>query len=165
MQCKYCGKDLEQIPGKKAKEYCNGSHRQMAFKKRKKVEMPVQKVEAPGGELLEELRAQNAALHKYIRDKDVEIDDLSAQLARLRLHLDVEKRFLQDKKEKRSFKAFLKKQPATPLISRIVADPLFLARDTRLHYENRLHYHLKCSEEELQEFVTLWKLMLLESPV
>lgn len=161
MECKYCGKEVEQIPGKKAKEYCNGSHRQMAFKKRKKAEMPVQKVEAPGGEL-EEMRAQMAALHKYVRDKDIEIDDLSAQLARLRLHLDIEKRFLTDK-TKHSFRAFLKKQPATPLISRIVADPLFKPIDTRVHYESRLLSLPQVSEDTLHEFYDLWKLMLLEA--
>jgi predicted RNase H-like nuclease (RuvC/YqgF family) len=167
MQCKYCGKEVEQITGKKTREYCSDSHRQLAYIQRHKQEKSKSSHEQPQVLLaqLEDLSTQNAQLRKYIRDKDIEIDDLSSQLARLRLQLDVEKRMLQDdqNKTKRSFKAFLKKQRVTPLISRILADPLFETRDTRKHYQNRLHYRLNATEEELQEFADMWKLMLLES--
>lgn len=168
MQCKYCGKEVEQIPGKKMREYCSDSHRQLAYVRRKAQEKANSPDQAQASTYttmlaeLEDLRTQNAALRIEVADKDQEIDELAAQIATLRERLDVERRFLDDVKP-RSFKAFLRKRPATLLITRILDDPLFLDRDTRIHYQTRLHFRLSASKEELQEFTDLWKLMLLEA--
>jgi hypothetical protein len=94
-------------------------------------------------------------LRERVRDQEQEI----AQFHHL---LDVEKRFYQDTKA-HTFPAWLKKQPSSPVAEKLLADELGPARGSRSLYEAHVR-RLHCTEDEHQDFIRLWKLMLLTRP-
>jgi len=144
MQCKYCGVELPSgTHGKR--EYCNDAHRQAFFKKEQKAKASYE---------LKQLQAKIVA-------QEALIEEQTATIARLRDLLDVERRYLADINNRRGFKSFLKKQPRTPFIEKILAEQLVLPYDTRRHYEYNLRVLLHATDEEKEEFTRLWKLMLL----
>ena len=102
---------------------------------------------------LEQLRAQ-------VRDQAQEIEELTSQITTLRERLDVERRYLSDITP-RHFKGWLKKQPTSPLVTQMFADPLFPPRGPRSLYEAHIRAHYGPVERD--DFVWLWKLMLLQS--
>lgn len=108
--------------------------------------------------------AELADLRAKMADQAQRIEEQTRDISRLYNLLNVEKRYIQERGTKqRGFKTFLKAQPKTPFIEKFLADQFAMPRDTRAHYEYRLGL-LHCTEEELQEFVDLWKLMLLQQP-
>jgi len=110
---------------------------------------------------VEELRTKITDMEITIADQAQEIDELTSQITALRSRLDVERRYLSDITPYH-FKSWLKKQAPSPFVSRMVADPLFPAHGPRSLYEAHVR-RLHCSEEEHDDFVRLWKLMLLQA--
>jgi hypothetical protein len=133
------------------RKFCSDACKVAYFRQRHKEDQP----EAETGKV--------EALQVRVRILEQTIDDQAKEIARLAEKLNVEKRFLQERStQKYGFRAFIKKQPVTPLIEKLLADPFTMPRDTRAHYEYRLPL-LHCTEEEQQEFTDLWKLMMLLS--
>lgn len=158
MQCLYCGADVPQQAGKRKREYCNNVCKQQAYRKRQHgqsiqqselVILPVQAVQVvQDTEELVRLRAL--------------VEEQASEISRLYRALDVERRYLADVRQY-SLKAVLKAiQVKTPLIEKLLSEKFLKPRDTRVHYEYHLK-RLKYSDEELDEFRRLWKLMLLDS--
>lgn len=118
-------------------------------------------------EMLSELIDLREKVHdqeKTIVELGIEKAEMASELSRLYHRLDVERRFLDDK-EKLPFKSWLKKQDS-PLKEKLCSDEYYaqlLPKGTRRHYEYRMRVHWHCTEEELQEFARLWKLLLLQS--
>ena len=95
---------------------------------------------------------------QQLADSQFQIAELEQTVSKLRNLLDIERRYYEPTIY--AFKTWLKKQPQTELGSRILADELIRPRGKRTDYE----YHLrlrKYSQEDMQEFTDLWKLMLL----
>jgi hypothetical protein len=147
MNCKYCGLELP-AGSNPRREFCNDAHKQAYWRQQQKQDQDAA------------LLAELESLRAKVADQANEIEELTSQITDLRERLDIERRYLSDIKP-HTFKAWLKKQPTSPLISRMFADPLFPARGPRSFYAEyvRLHY----SAEELEDFTRLWKLMLLQS--
>jgi len=113
---------------------------------------------------LVELRQRVHDQEKTLTRLETEKTEMVSELSRLYHRLDVERRFLEDK-EKLPFKSFLKKQ-GSPLKEKLCSDEYFaqlLPKEKRRHYEYRLRVHWHCTEEELQEFARLWRILLLQS--
>jgi hypothetical protein len=147
--CKQCGAELT---GRADQQFCDNKNRcKMAYWRAQQKR-----------DQAEALDAELKALRAKVRDQAQTIEDQGKEIARLADRLNIERRYLQDK-EKHGFKAFLKRQPTTPLIERMLNDQFIMPRDTRPHYEYRLA-RLHPSEDERQEFTELWKLMLLLEP-
>ena len=89
------------------------------------------------------------------------VTDQAQEIAELRSRLDIETRYLSDTTP-HSFKSWLKKQPGSPLVRKMFADPSFPPRGSRGYYEAHLR-RLDSTDEEREDFVRLWKLMLLQS--
>jgi hypothetical protein len=150
--CKLCGAIIE--GGRTDKLFCNDAHKQRYWRQKQKEDQ-----KAAHDTELKDLRAR-------VRDLEQTVDDQAKEIAQLRDRLNVEVRYLRHEERsirKYGFRAFIKKQPATLLIEKLLADPFTMPRDTRAHYEYRLPL-LHCTEEERQEFTDLWKLMLLLQP-
>ena len=150
--CGYCGAEVPQLPGKRKKLHCNNVHKQLVYKRRKKAATPEPEPSVQ--------QTTYTAMLSELTEVHAQVDDQAKEIYRLRQLLDVEKRYLIDM-EQRGFKGFLKNlQTKTPFVEKLLADQFFRPRDTRAHYEYHLR-RLKYSDEELDEFQRLWKLMLL----
>lgn len=141
MNCKNprCGKLLP--PGlRRNRAYCNNACKQAHYRQ-------VHQASGPGeSSALEEARQR--------------IAELEEENTRLLNKLDLERRFHADH-ERRSFKAWLKKQHAISEVGqRIRSDDFIPAMGSRSLYEAYLRKQ-KYSSDELAEFEHLWKLMLL----
>ena len=79
----------------------------------------------------------------------------------LKNRLDVERRYLEDIMP-HTFKSWLKKQPSSPWRIRYLSDQLVPARGSRTLYQAHMK-RLNMSDEEMEDFIRLWKLMLLQS--
>ena len=149
MNCKYCGLSVEEKPGgHRQREYCNDAHRQAYWRAQQKQDQ--------GAALLAELEQ----LRAQVADQAQEIEELVSQITTLRECLDVERRYLSDITP-RHFKGWLKKQPTSPLVTHMFADSLFPPRGPRSLYEAHIRAHYGPVERD--DFVRLWKLMLLQS--
>ena len=149
MNCKYCGAPVEQGPGgHRQREYCNDAHRQAYWRAQQKQDQDAALV------------AELEALRAKVQEQASEIDDLACQITTLRERLDVERRYLSDITP-RHFKGWLKKQPTSPLVTQVFADPLFPPRGPRSLYEAHIRAHYGPVERD--DFVRLWKLMLSET--
>jgi hypothetical protein len=89
-----------------------------------------------------------------------ENEEQAGLIADLRNRLDIERRYLSDIKPY-TFKSWLKKQAPGPLVTQMFADPLFPPRGPRSLYEAHVRAHYGPVERD--DFVRLWKLMLLQS--
>jgi hypothetical protein len=99
------------------------------------------------------------ALSQRLEEAELEIAELEQERRRLLDKLDFERRFLADY-QPRTFKAWLKKnQKARPFAQKLLADQLVPIRGSKGIYSAWLRRN-KYTEEELLEFVDLWKLML-----
>lgn len=148
--CKYCGATIE--GGRADKQFCDDAHKQRYWRRKQKEEQDAA------------LDAELKTLRTKVADLEQRNEELTRDISRLHDRLNIEKRYLQEKSTRKyGFRAFIKKQPATPLIEKLLADPFTMPRDTRAHYEYRLPL-LHCTEEERQEFTDLWKLMMLQQP-
>jgi uncharacterized coiled-coil protein SlyX len=147
MNCKFCSQPVEEKPGgHRPREYCSGAHRQAYFRQQHQADQNVAFLAE-----LEQLRTQ-------VQEQAQEIDELSSQMTDLRERLDIERRYLSDITP-RYFKGWLKKQPTSPLVTQMLADPLFPPRGPRSLYEAHVRAHYGPVERD--DFVRLWKLMLL----
>jgi hypothetical protein len=91
-----------------------------------------------------------------------QVSDQAQEIAQLRHLLDVEKRYYEDT-QAHTFKAWLRKQPPSPVASKLLSDQLVPARGSRALYEAHMR-RLHSTDNELLEFTRLWKLMLLSRP-
>jgi hypothetical protein len=139
MNCKYCGLELP-AGSNPRREFCNDAHKQAYWRQQQKQDQD------------EALLAELEQLRTQVRDQAQEIADL-------RSRLDIEKRYLSDTKPY-YFKSWLKKQPRSSLVIKMFADPSFPPRGSRGYYEAHLR-RLYCTAEEHEDFVRLWKLLLL----
>jgi hypothetical protein len=73
----------------------------------------------------------------------------------------VERRFLEDVTPQ-PFRTFLKKQPSSPWRIRYLNDQLVPPRGSRAAYQMHAR-RLQCTDEEMEDFTRLWKLMLMQS--
>ena len=175
MNCKYCGQELPAgTHGKR--EYCSDAHRQAYFKKQHQqaqeqtvtqlkeelAELRAKVADQVQGQTFTQMLSELTELRAKVADQAQTIEEQAREISRLFDRLDVKKRYLTDTK-RRSFKGFLKTQPETPLIAKLLADQFFLPLDTRAHYEYRLRLH-HFTDEEMREFTELWELMLLLKP-
>lgn len=158
--CVYCGKDAPQQKGKRKREYCNNVCRQLAYRKRKVATLtvtlpPVDDLDAQhmaSASDLDELRAQ-------VRDQAQTIEEQAQEITQLRTRLDVERRYLENTPY--TFKSWLKQHaPSSSLTAKLHdRDALVPPKTSRAGYE--AYVRRLCTEEEHQEFVLLWKTMLL----
>jgi vacuolar-type H+-ATPase subunit I/STV1 len=169
MNCKFCEKPLpDEKTGKRPREYCNNAHRQAHYRR---LHPPIRgaKPDIVLASTLNEAQARITELEQQVAElqKDLaleqssaqeQIKELEQQAMRLHNRLDLERRYYESKQY--SFKAWLKKQPQTEFTQRILADQLFMPRDTRAHYEYYMR-RVKYSQEDMQAFADLWRLMLL----
>lgn len=88
-------------------------------------------------------------------------NELEQENSRLKKQLDFERRFLQDTKA-HTFKAWLRKQPSSPWRVRFLSDQLIPPRGSRSLYQAHMK-RLNSTDEETEDFIRLWKLMLLQS--
>lgn len=143
MNCLYCG---QAVQGRKSRKFCNDAHKQAYWRKQRRSSEAMTVTELR--QELEETRQQ--------------VVELEQEVTRLRGKLDVERWFRGDHQQ-RSFKAWLKKQPAAHIGEvgrRILSDDFLPVMGSRALYEAHLRKN-KYSRDELAEFANLWKLMLL----
>jgi hypothetical protein len=145
--CKYCGQELP-VGTHGKREFCDDAHKQKYYRQQHQQDQT------------EALLAEVAQLRTQVKDQAFAIEELGKEVTRLRSLLDIERAYLADTK-RRGFKAWIKKQPSSAFIQKLLADSLLPVQDTRSHYEYRLRYLLHCTDDELLEFTQLWKLMLL----
>jgi hypothetical protein len=146
------------------RKFCSDACRQAYFRQQQKQD------QAHGHtftEMLSELVELREKVHnqeKTIAELGIEKAELTSEVSRLYHRLNVEQRFVEDK-EKLPFKVWLKKQ-ASPLKEKLCTDEYYSqlrSRETRRYYDYRLRVHWHCTEEEMEEFARLWKLLLLQS--
>jgi hypothetical protein len=150
MNCKFCGAPLPaEAHGKR--EYCNNAHKQAHYRQQLQQE---QREKA-------ELVAEIDRLKEKVADQEEEIAQHREVIRDLKYQLNLEWRYLMDM-QARGFIAFLKKQPPTPFIEKILANRFFVfhSQASRATYEGML-YRMNCTREEHEEFKTLWKLLML----
>ena len=145
MNCKYCDQELP-AESNPRRAFCNDAHKQAYWRQQHQQDQG------------EALFAEVEQLRTKVSDQAQEIEAQAREIAQWRARLDIEKRYLEDTKP-RTFRSWLRKQPASPLREKLLEDSLTPARGTRAHYE--AHVRRLCTEEEHQDFVRLWKLMLL----
>ena len=113
---------------------------------------------------IEELRLEIGQLGAHARLAQLQAEQAS-EISSLREKVNVEYRYLEEYESKKyNFKAWLKKKHlSSALIEKMLADAhLFrTAQETRKHYEYFLHVSLHCTDEEMEDFTRLWKMMLL----
>ena len=146
MKCKYCDHELP-AGSNPRREFCNDAHKQAYYRQKHQADQ--------SAALLTEL----SELRAKVADQAQTIEELEQQVTHLHSLLDIEKLLLADKK--RSFKAWLKKQPSSPFIQKLLADPNLPTMDTYNHYQYRLRVSLRGTPEEQDELTRLWKLMVL----
>jgi hypothetical protein len=157
MTCKFCGLPVEEKPGgHRQREYCNDAHRQAYWRQQHQQDQTAALLVD-----LEQLRALVRNQARTIKEQAQEIDELSSQITTLRDRLDYERRYLADITPRR-FKGWLKKQPSSPRRDRFLSDQSIELRGPRSYYEAQVK-RLHCSEEEHEDFIRLWKLMLSET--
>jgi predicted nucleic acid-binding Zn ribbon protein len=153
--CKVCGKSIDQVPGRRMREFCSDTCRQRYHRAKTK---PVEE-QADNTALVTELRVK-------VQDQAQYIEELEQENTRLKHKLNVEQLYREDlgSNKKHTFLAWLKRQPTSPLAEKILAAGLqyqLSQNDTYKYYDYRLRVLLRCSPDEMEQFVELWKLMLL----
>jgi len=147
MNCKYCEHALP-AGSNPRRAFCNDAHKQAHWRQQQQQDQN------------RALRAELSELRIQVRDQAQMIEEQAQEVTRLRSLLDIERRVLSDTSP-RGLKSWIKKQPSSPFIQKVLADKDLRTQDTYVHYRYRFRHLLHCSEEELQEFERLWKLMLL----
>jgi hypothetical protein len=152
MYCKCgCGQLVEEKPGgHRQRMFVDDAHKMKYWRQQRQAAQHTALLTE-----LEELRVK-------VTDQAQQIEEQEAEIARLHQALDIEKRYLEDTTP-RPFKAWLRKtQPSSPWRNTFLSDQLVPARGSRAMYEAHVR-RLHCSDEEHQDFVRLWKLLLLQS--
>ena len=150
MNCKFCGLPLTGAYGKR--EFCRNAHRQAYY--RHQMQSQHQQTTAQAQE--------TNKLQAKIEDLEDSVTQLKSTIRQLEIDADLEHRYLVDT-QARSFIAFLRSQPPTPFVTKLLNDPRILLekRAGRYHYEIRLVTNQNYSEDDLNQFKDLWKLLLL----
>jgi hypothetical protein len=174
MNCKFCGEPVEEKPGgHRIREYCHDAHRQAYWRQqqkqdqdaalqaslealRAKVKEQAHTIELQQQEI--ERLAQHYTLARQFQDDG---NALAQEIAQLKKRLDFERRYVEDTTPQR-FKAWLRKQPSSPWRVTFLSDQTIKPLASRSYYEAQMK-RLHCSDEEHEDFVRLWKLMLLQS--
>lgn len=168
MNCLYCGKELpdQQAGEHHRRVYCDnkGKCKQADYRKHQSQAKAQAKNNSHALQVaqLRIAELERAATENQFRlaESQEQITELEQQVMRLHNRLDLERRYYDNKQY--SFKAWLKKHlPQTEFTRHVLADQLFMPRDTRAHYEYYMR-RVKYSQEDMQEFTELWKLMLLQ---
>ncbi|GHO48335.1 hypothetical protein [Ktedonospora formicarum] len=160
--CKKCG---AQLTGRANQQFCDNKNKcKMAYWREQHKQDQTQ-----GATLTEtlselaDLRAKEEDQKRIIQEQAQRLEEQEQELFQIRRKLDVDRWYHKDT-QVRGFKGWLRKQSQQvrgDLGQRILADDLLLLRGSRAGYESRMrsqHY----SQEDLQEFAHLWKLMLLD---
>jgi hypothetical protein len=153
MRCNYCHKELPlEAHGKQS--YCNNAHKQAHYRQRVKLNQQEKAV------LIEQIEALSA----QVNEQEAEIAQLERTISLLKHQMNLEYRYLVDT-QARGFIPFLRRQPATPFIQKLLADQSFTFNHqaSRWTYEQLLRFKMLCTDEELEQFKQLWKLMILET--
>jgi ADP-ribose pyrophosphatase YjhB (NUDIX family) len=139
------------IHGKR--EYCNDAHKQAYYRQQ------VQREQREKAALVDEIERLKA----HIEEQNQEIQQHLWVITDLKRQLDLERRYLLDT-QARGFISFLKKQPMTPLIQKILAGRYLPQTGTHWMDERYLRQqHILVTDEDLLQFKDLWKVMILES--
>lgn len=151
--CKYCGEELpEGTHGKR--EFCSDAHKQKYYRQQHQQDQAQ-------GRTFTEMLSELIELRTKVADQAQTIEELEQEITRLKTRLDIERRYLENTAH--TFLAWLKKQPSSPVAEKLLADQLVPARGSRALYEAHVK-RLHCTEDERQDFIRLWKLMLLSRP-
>jgi hypothetical protein len=142
MNCKYCGHELP-AGSNPRRGFCSDAHKQAHYRQQHQHD-------------------QTAALLVDLEHLRALVRAQAQEIAQLRSRLDVERRYLEDTTP-HYFRAWLCKQPSSPWRDRFLSDQVISPRSSRAYYEAQVR-RLQLSEEEHEDFVRLWKLMLLERP-
>ena len=153
MFCNYCEQELP--PGRRDRQYCSNAHRQAHHRQIHPVK-PV-KAEARIAELEEHLSRLQALL-AIEQARNIELEQ---QVLHLTTRLNVEDRVYDGKK--RRIRGWLRKQPKTDLVARLLARETLPQEGTMNTYEIYVRA-LHGPESDLQEFGDLWRRMLLTEP-
>lgn len=154
---------VEQQPGRRPREFSSNACRQRYHRatKRQSVAMREGQQAETLTRRVRELEAENAAQRAEIERLTSLLTDESEQgqeIARLKHLLDVDRWYRTDT-ARRNFKAWLRKQPATSLSTKILDNALFPNQGSRAQYEAYLRRE-ESSADELHEFANLWKALL-----
>lgn len=166
--CQSCGKEIEQKPGgHPQRRYCNDACKQKRYRLARGDESErsfAQRLETELAEIRAIVLVQERELQEAtaaIADQADTIEKQAQEITDLRSQLDIERRYLEDSTP-RYFRAWLRKQPTSPWRVTFLNDQTISPRASRAYYEAHVR-RLHCTEEEMQDFVRLWKLMLLQS--
>jgi small-conductance mechanosensitive channel len=150
MNCKYCHQELP--AGRSNRQYCSLAHKQAHYRQSRQAQTTIVLTEQ--AEYVERLQA----LLAIERSRN---DELEQQVTRLTTRLDIERRYYDS--QPRAFRGWLRKQPRTDLIGRLLERDTFPLKGSRALYEAHVRV-LKGPESDLQEFADLWRCMLLSVP-
>jgi hypothetical protein len=146
MNCKFCGAELQEVErgngGHRPREYCNDTHRKAYWRQQHQQD-------------------QTAALLVDLEQLRALVRAQAQEIADLRRRLDIERRYLEDTTP-HYFRAWLRKQPSSPWRDAFLSDQVISSRGSRSYYEAQVK-RLHCTDEEREDFVRLWKLMLLQA--
>src|SRR5450755_4622696 len=155
MNCKFCGAELPEVErgngGHRPREYCNDTHRKAYWRQQHQQDQTVALLVD-----LEHLRALVRNQARTIEEHAQEIDELTSQITTLRDRLDYERRYLEDTTPQR-FKTWLRKQPSSPWRVTFLSDQTIKPIASRSYYTAQMR-RLHCTDEELADFIRLWKL-------
>jgi hypothetical protein len=101
-------------------------------------------------------------LQAQVRSQHEEIQQLEQTITDLKYQLDLEHRYIMDS-QARGLLSFLRRQPSSDLITKILEDPFFPPQASHWTYERILRDRNQATKEELEQFKVLWKLLLLET--
>src|SRR6266700_4126536 len=141
MRCKYCHKELPlEAHGKRT--FCHDAHKQAYYRQRVRLNQQEQAV------LIEQIESLSA----QVRAQEGQLAQLERTIILLKHQLDLEHRYLMDT-QARGFIPFLRRQPATPLIQKLLADQSFTFNHqaSRWTYEQLLRFRMLCTDEELEQ--------------
>jgi len=153
MDCKYCHQELPE--GRSNRQYCSDAHKQAHYRQIHPVK-PVQ-AEASIAELTEHVeRLQSLLKIEQARNTELETENM-----RLTSRLDIEQRYYDS--QPRNFRAWLRKQPRTDLIGRLLDRENLPLKGSRVLYEAHVRA-LRGPDTDMQEFSDMWRKMLLSTP-
>jgi hypothetical protein len=155
VNCKYCDHELP-AGSNPRRAFCNDAHKQAYWRQQHQQDQTAALLVD-----LEHLRALVRDQARTIEEQAQEIEEQANLIIKMRDRLDYERRYLADITPRR-FKGWLKKQPSSPWRDRFLSDQSIELRGPRSYYEAQVK-RLHCSEEEHEDFVRLWKLMLSEA--
>lgn len=162
MNCLYCGTPLE---GRKSKKFCGDAHKMAYWRKQHEPETAdratlIRELET-AQERIAELEDYNLRLKSLLTIEQQRVAEQEQEVRRLKALLDIEQRYYDN--QPRNFRGWLRKQPRSDLITRLLARDTFPLKGSRAYYEVQVRA-LKGPASDLLEFADLWRAMLLSQP-